>query len=228
MVTLATVVRRCGLRAKLVIISILYAVDAIVFFGLELNVQNLPGNKFLNFAILMLVRLPAGLSVGFLLERFGRIWPMVGFGVLAGLSSIAAAFIPRHLVAPVILVAALSAFAISCSFAIARQVCLEVFPTPVRAVCDGVAMFVSCLGTAVAPIIMTSSKIDKSIPILILGLIGLVGAPLGLFLPETWNGVLPESIADAEDYPVAMKAARANLKFNAFRRPDPYVRASLL
>ena len=45
-------------------------VNALVFFGISLNVGNLAGDIYLNFFILSIVELPGGLLVWFFMSRY--------------------------------------------------------------------------------------------------------------------------------------------------------------
>lgn len=44
-------------------------VNALVYFGLSLNVKNLAGNMYVNFFILIIIELPAALLAWYCLQR---------------------------------------------------------------------------------------------------------------------------------------------------------------
>jgi hypothetical protein len=73
-------------------------------------------------------------------------------------------------------------------------------PTVVRA--QGVA-FIHIMGyvaSILAPFIVYLTHIMTELPLIVLGLLGIVGGFLSLFLPETLNHELPQSLSDGEEF----------------------------
>ena len=80
------------------------------------------------------------------------------------------------------------------------QYAAEILPTVVRA--QGVA-FIHIMGyvaSIVAPFIVYLSVISPELPLLILGIFGIIGGALCLFLPETLNHELPQTMMDGEEF----------------------------
>ncbi|TGZ50979.1 WD repeat and HMG-box DNA-binding protein 1 [Temnothorax longispinosus] len=76
----------------------------------------------------------------------------------------------------------------------------EVFPTVVRNVGVGLGSISARIGSIIAPYIATMGYIQPWLPPVIFGLGPIIGAVLCLFLPETMNCELPETIEDAENF----------------------------
>ena len=67
--------RICGIRDKILVIDNLDCfycrfVNALVYFGINLNVGNLAGDMFLNFFILCIVEIPGALLLWFFMSRY--------------------------------------------------------------------------------------------------------------------------------------------------------------
>lgn len=80
------------------------------------------------------------------------------------------------------------------------QYAAEILPTVVRA--QGVA-FIHIMGyvaSIVAPFIVYLSVISPELPLLILGIVGIFGGALCLFLPETLDHELPQTLRDGEEF----------------------------
>lgn len=86
------------------------------------------------------------------------------------------------------------------SYNIGLQYAAELLPTVVRA--QGVA-FIHIMGYVaqiVAPFVVHLGQISQSLPLIVLGVIGIIGGFLSLFLPETLGHELPQNLADGEQF----------------------------
>lgn len=80
------------------------------------------------------------------------------------------------------------------------QYAAEILPTVVRA--QGVA-FIHIMGyvaSIIAPFVVYLSVISPDLPLLILGAVGVFGGVLCLFLPETLDHELPQTLKDGEEF----------------------------
>lgn len=91
-------------------------------------------------------------------------------------------------------------FFINISYNIGLQYAAELLPTVVRA--QGVAL-IHIMGYAAsiaAPFIVYLGVIYPILPLLNLGILGICGGSLSLFLPETLNKDLPQTLQDGENF----------------------------
>lgn len=65
-----------------------------VYDGLSLNSVAVAGNQYLNFILVCLIEVPAGLATFVLMERVGRRAAMCSSLILAGLACIIFHFLP--------------------------------------------------------------------------------------------------------------------------------------
>lgn len=91
-------------------------------------------------------------------------------------------------------------FSVNISYNIGLQYAAELLPTVVRA--QGVA-FIHIMGyvaSLVAPFVVYLANISQSLPLIVLGVLGIFGGVLSLFLPETLGQELPQNLADGEEF----------------------------
>ncbi|XP_017077108.1 organic cation transporter protein isoform X2 [Drosophila eugracilis] len=81
------------LIVRYAILLLIWAVNAIVYYGLSLNATSLSGNKYLNFALVCLVEIP-GYSLAWLfLRRLGRRLALSGSLFLCSITCVASGFV---------------------------------------------------------------------------------------------------------------------------------------
>lgn len=91
-------------------------------------------------------------------------------------------------------------FCVNISYNIGMQYAAEILPTVIRA--QGVA-FIHIMGyvaSIIAPFVVYLSVISPDLPLLILGAVGVFGGALCLFLPETLDHELPQTLKDGEEF----------------------------
>lgn len=96
--------------------------------------------------------------------------------------------------------AILGRFSVNISYNIGLQYAAELLPTVVRA--QGVA-FIHIMGyvaSILAPFVVYLSHIMNELPLIVLGILGIFGGFLSLYLPETLNHELPQTLADGEEF----------------------------
>ena len=91
-------------------------------------------------------------------------------------------------------------FCVNISYNIGLQYAAELLPTVVRA--QGVALIhiMGYVASIVAPFVVYLAVISPALPLLILGILGIVGGGLSLFLPETLDKDLPQTLQDGEEF----------------------------
>lgn len=122
---------------------------------------------------------------------------------IAGISLLVLTFIPSTIQVWVISV---GCCAMSISFTVVYLYSSELFPTVVRNAAIGLCSVCARLSTTIVPYIATSdgdelsNDNDNWAISVIFGLGPLIGAALCLFLPETMDCQLPETIEDGENF----------------------------
>ena len=96
--------------------------------------------------------------------------------------------------------AILGRFCVNISYNIGLQYAAELLPTVVRA--QGVALIhiMGYVASIIAPFIVYLSIFSEVLPLLVLGVLGIMGGMLALFLPETLDKELPQTLQDGEEF----------------------------
>lgn len=181
----------------LLLIGIWMAIS-LVFDGHVRNISTLGLDLFFTFTIAAATELPADTLLTLTLDHWGRRWLAFGTMVMSGVFSLLATTVSSKIVAATL--AILGRFSVNISYNIGLQYAAELLPTVVRA--QGVA-FIHIMGyvaSILAPFIVYLQHIHQSIPLIVLGSIGIFGGFLSLFLPETLGHELPQTLADGEEF----------------------------
>ncbi|CAF0795542.1 unnamed protein product [Brachionus calyciflorus] len=176
-----------------------WLVNNFVFYGVSLKSIDLGVNPYLSFAISASVEILAYFSTILLIEKFGRKIPYLTFLLCAGLSCLSHVFITQVEIG--LLMAMIGKFCVSASYAILRLYSNEVFPTSIRTSCIGICSMFSRIGVILAPFIIQLGENGwRPMPFLIFGICAVSGACSTIFLPETLNRKLPETIEEAQSF----------------------------
>lgn len=186
------------LRKITILLIAIWMAISLVFDGHVRNVGSLGLDFFFTFTVAAATEFPADTLLTLTLDRWGRRWLAFGTMVMSGVFSLAAVAVPPGVYSATL--AILGRFSVNISYNIGLQYAAELLPTVVRA--QGVA-FIHIMGyvaSIVAPFVVYLSHIMTELPLIVLGTIGIFGGFLSLFLPETLNHDLPQSLSDGEEF----------------------------
>ncbi|XP_054006723.1 organic cation transporter protein [Hylaeus anthracinus] len=192
-----------NLRKKTLNVCLNWFANSLVYYGLSLNVGNLVGNPYLMMFLSGLVELPSYILMFFLMDRTGRRCMVSTFMLIGGVCCIIASSIPTgsDMAATAIVVIVLFGKAcIAGSFAVIYNYTAELFPTVVRNTALGIGSMCARLSGALTPMIMLLDSLNPKVPAILFGFVALVSGLLSLYLPETVNQPMPETIEDGENF----------------------------
>ncbi|XP_012941146.2 organic cation transporter protein [Aplysia californica] len=113
-----------------------WLVNALVYYGLSLNTENLAGSPYLNFCVAGAVELPAYAICILLLNRVGRRWPLIISMYVGGVACILSGCIPTEgnstMETLTVVLAMIGKFGITASYGIIYLMAAELFPTVIR------------------------------------------------------------------------------------------------
>ncbi|CAL7934080.1 unnamed protein product [Xylocopa violacea] len=186
------------LRNITILFIIIWMAISLVFDGHVRNVDNLGLNVFVTFTIAAATELPADTFLTVVLDRWGRRWLACGSLVISGIFSIWASAVSNNIYAATL--AILGRFWINISYNIGLQYAAEVLPTVVRA--QGVALIhiMGYVASILSPFVVYLDVVSSVLPLLVLGILGIMSGLLTLFLPETLDKDLPQTLQDGEDF----------------------------
>lgn len=189
-----------NLRKKTLLIFLDWFVNSATYYGLSWNTNNLGDNDLVNFIISGAVEFPAYTFLLLTLNRWGRRNILCGCMLVAGTSLLATNIVPDGHNYAVIALAMFGKMAITASYGTIYVFTTEQFPTPVRNVGLGASSMMARVGGILAPYINVLSDIWKPFPLVIFGVLAFISGLLSLYLPETLNKKLPETIEEGEHF----------------------------
>uniref|UniRef100_A0A914VYH4 Major facilitator superfamily (MFS) profile domain-containing protein n=1 Tax=Plectus sambesii TaxID=2011161 RepID=A0A914VYH4_9BILA len=192
------------MAVRCLLISLVWFVTSMVYYGISLNVQAFPGDIFAQNAIAGAMELP-GYVLAVLLLCWGR-RPAVSITlVIVGCCLIAIPMLPKVSIWLTVRhgLAMIGKLSVTATFAAIYVHTAELFPTVVRDSGMGVCNSIGRIGSMLAPYISTVSfsvvNSDAQFEsMLIYGVLSLSAAAVSLCVPETRNVEMPETFEDAE------------------------------
>eukprot|EP00095_Tigriopus_kingsejongensis_P011896 maker-scaffold111_size354240-snap-gene-0.15 protein:Tk11896 transcript:maker-scaffold111_size354240-snap-gene-0.15-mRNA-1 annotation:"solute carrier family 22 member 1" len=181
-------------------LAVTWSANDFLYIGGHLNVENLAGNQFLNFAIIGMTEMPSVFVGEFLCNRFGRRWSHFGCMTLATLCF--AAIIPIAGVQSLgwlVTLFAVTAKAVgNVGWFINYVQTMEIFPTCARVSGSNMSSSISLAFCTVAPYVILLGNSDIKAMYGIFAFVGFVGMIATTLVPETYMQEFPECIADVK------------------------------
>ncbi|XP_037050359.1 organic cation transporter protein [Bradysia coprophila] len=187
------------LRMKTLNVCLCWFANSLVYYGLSLSAGKLYGNPFLILFLMGLVEFPSYIVIVLVLDRFGRRSITSGLMLLGGLCCIIAVFIAQGSTAATTIVM-LGKLFIAGSFAVIYNYSAELFPTVVRNSAMGLGSMCARLSGALTPLITLLDSFDPKVPAVIFGIVALASGFWVMFLPETMDQPMPQSLEDGETF----------------------------
>ncbi|KAK4883225.1 hypothetical protein RN001_006544 [Aquatica leii] len=195
---LLDLVSTSNLRIKTFCICFNWVVCGLCFYGGAQYMGQLGGNIFVNVAISAVIQLPGTFVAIWLTKRFGRKYTLIGANILTGLSFLFISLVPYDLDWVKVFLGTVGIFGLSLCFPTVYIYSGELYPTVIRNIGVGTSSTCARIGSMLAPYVAGLAVIEPWMPPVVFGVIPLIGAVLGYYLPETLNCKLPETLEDAE------------------------------
>lgn len=193
------------LRKRTLICGFNWFVNALVYFGINLNVGNLAGDMYLNFFILCIVEIPGALLLWFLMSRYGRRIPYAAFMIFGGVAGMLVLAVPsdegmRFIVT---ILAVIGKACILATFLGIYVFTVELYPTIIRNTGIGVCSMMARFGSIITPFIVLLADLpllSRTLPLVIFGIFGILAGILALWLPETLYSPMAQTVEQAEEW----------------------------
>lgn len=190
--------RTPNLRKKTLNVMLCWFANSIVYYGLSLGTGSLKGDPYFILFIMGLVELPSYVLTVYLMDRWGRRSLTAGEMILGGLCCIIAANLAAGSVSTSFVFA--GKFLIASSFAIVYNYSAELFPTVIRSFAMGLGAMCARTSGALTPLITLLDSFDPKMPAMIFAVIAIISGFFVMFLPETLNKSMPQTIEDGENF----------------------------
>ncbi|XP_076672740.1 organic cation transporter 1 isoform X2 [Andrena cerasifolii] len=191
-------VRNPNIRKKFFILAFDWVANAVVYNGLSYNATNLGVSDYLAFFIGGLVEIPSYVITWYAMDRLGRRWVLCLTMLLGGVACVSCMFVPEDAVWVTVCLAMIGKFGIAASFAVFYVFVGELLPTVLRSQAMGIASFIAGIGLLAFPYIVHLAVYSRVLPLIIMGTLSVAGALTSIFLPETLNIHLPQTIEEGE------------------------------
>ncbi|CAH0596866.1 unnamed protein product [Chrysodeixis includens] len=194
------VFRYPNIRKKFFILTFDWVALGVVYNSLSYNTPNLGVNDYLAFFIGGAVEIPSYFIAWRCMERFGRRWVLCSFMCVGGVACISCILVPESWPWITVGLSMLGRLFAASSFAVFYVLIGELLPTVLRAQAMGAASFISGLGLLACPYIVHLAVYSRALPLTIMGVLSVMGGITSLFLPETLNQPLPQTLGDGETF----------------------------
>ncbi|KAJ4834559.1 hypothetical protein Tsubulata_023720 [Turnera subulata] len=184
-----------------------------VYYGVQLNVENLNFNLYLAVAINALMEIPAVFVGSLLLSFMDRRLLFSLSAFLAGVSCILCILFSggrksattdhenktHHGSWGQLIIEATGFMAASLAFDVLYIYCVELFPTNVRNLAFATMRQTLMLGAALAPLLVAVGRFSPSLSFIVFGVLSVLSGVLTWWLPETRNAPLYETLKQQQE-----------------------------
>lgn len=181
------------IRMKMYILTVIWLVNSLVYYGLSFNMKNIKGNRYWNFFMSGMVEIPSYFLAVPLIDNLGRQKSLFLTVMVGALGCLICGLGPSTFSTLSVMV---GKFGISSSFGILYVYSAELIPTIVRNFAMGTCSMTARIGGILAPVVVTLAVIDQKLPMVVFGVSGIIAGIIGLCLPETLNHPVGETLND--------------------------------
>ncbi|XP_059846574.1 organic cation/carnitine transporter 2-like [Hypanus sabinus] len=183
-----------NIRTITIINILIWMIISIGYYGLSLNIPNLHGDDYLNCFLFAASEIPANVATWLLFQKFPRKINLSCILFLGGSILLFIQLIQSHFSILVTVLILIGKLGNSCAFSMAFVYTAELYPTPLRNTGVGVSSMASRLGSVISPYIVLLDTYQENLSLIVMGVLTMTAAIVVLFLPETFNVPLPDTI----------------------------------
>ncbi|XP_048371503.1 solute carrier family 22 member 6-A-like isoform X1 [Sphaerodactylus townsendi] len=196
--TFVSLVRTPTVRRISCCISSVWFATSFSYYGLAMDLQNFGFSIYLIQVAFGSIDIPAKLIAAIGMSYIGRRTTQALSVILAGLAILANIFVPHDLQTLRTSLAVLGKGCLASSFNCLYLYTGELFPTVIRQTGMGLGSTLARVGGIVAPMVRITGEYFPYLPPIIYGTAPILSGFAAIFLPETRNVPLPDTIEDVE------------------------------
>ncbi|CAB3251276.1 unnamed protein product [Arctia plantaginis] len=183
---------------RFVICMVWWFTITLINYGMMISSVLIAGNKYVNFALLMLMDIPSNVFYWLVLSKYKRKLPLLMAFFVGGVFCISQPFVPKAYAW--LGVALFMAFEMLATFSynIVYIYTSELFPTYTRNSMHAICSAVGRMGSLLAPQTPLLMSYWYGLPTFLFGVTSILSGCLTLFMPETANTELPDTVDEAE------------------------------
>lgn len=175
-----------------------------VYYGVQLNVENLNFNLYFTVAVNALMEIPAVFLGSVLLSLMPRRVVFISTAFIAGAASALCILFSRSSTTkskeswPQLSLEAIGFMAASLAYDVLYIYAVELFPTNVRNFAVSMSRLSLMLGAAIAPLLVVLGRLSPSLSFVVFGGLSVFSGIVAFWLPETRNAPLYETLEEQE------------------------------
>ncbi|EFA04375.1 Organic cation transporter protein-like Protein [Tribolium castaneum] len=189
-----------NMRLKTVLITLNWFANEVVYVGLSYYGPSLGSNEYMSFFLSSAIEIPSYFICWLVMDRWGRRWPLCLCMIISGICCITTFLLPEDSIGLILALFLMAKSAIAASFLIIYPFAGELFPTQLRGLGIGVSAYIGGMGRIIIPFITFLGSEMVVLPLLIMGIISVIGGLIGLRLPETLHYRLPQTLEEGEEF----------------------------
>uniref|UniRef100_A0A668AMQ1 Solute carrier family 22 member 5 n=1 Tax=Myripristis murdjan TaxID=586833 RepID=A0A668AMQ1_9TELE len=204
--TILDVLKSSNIRCITLMSLLLWMAINIGYFGLSLNTSNLSGNPFMNCFLSATCEVPAYIVSTWLLKKCPRRALLSAFLITGGGVLLLIQFIPDTLHYVALALEMFGKFGFTMAFSVVYIYTAEIYPTVLRNVGIGMCSSAARIGSITAPYVIYLGTYSKFLPYIVMGSLTIGSSVVNLFLPETLNKDLPETLEQMKGFTEMLQA----------------------
>ncbi|XP_055328795.1 beta-alanine transporter-like [Paramacrobiotus metropolitanus] len=189
-----------NMRKKTAILVFVNFCNKGVFMGLNYYAPGFGMNPHLNFFLASVIELPPYLFAEFICDRIGRRMSLFLGMLLGSLVGLITAAVPGGSFTLILSLSLVAKFCITFTYLVGELMEDEIFPTVIRGEGHSITSAVSSLAGCVTPFVVQLGHSYLILPLVVYGCCCFSAAFIALFLPETANEDLPQTLEDGERF----------------------------
>ncbi|XP_051902140.1 solute carrier family 22 member 5-like isoform X2 [Hippocampus zosterae] len=198
--TVLDVLRSKNMRCITLMCLVLWMAINVGYFGLSLNTSNLSGDPFMNCFLSATTEVPAYIVSTWLLKRCPRRALLSTFLAIGGGVLLLIQFIPPRLEYVALALEMTGKFGFTMAFGIVYIYTAELYPTVLRNLGMGICSSAARIGSITAPYVIYLGTYNKALPYILMGSLTIGSCVVNIFLPETLNRDLPETLEEMQEW----------------------------
>jgi len=187
-------------RRRLTVVTLIllynWFVNGASYYGMTLAAGDIGTDIYTGTALSGAVEIPAVFLTYYAIEYYGRRLALASFMMASGVSCLVIQIFAASLGSMATSFALLGKMCIAASFKAAYILSGEIFATSIRNSAMGLVSGLARVGAILSPFIVMAGETMPGFQFLVFGLLGISGGILSLWLPETQDKPLPETVAE--------------------------------
>lgn len=197
--TLVDMLKKPNMRRLFLLTNISWICTSLCFTGGYVYAAIVSDNPFVMITANSALDIVANAIADRLADKYGRRPTAVSSLLMAALSYTSIAAVPKDTFAVRITFLVVGRLALTAGYNINYLYAAEVYPTVVRTQALAIRQALGSAGNFLSPVVVMLAIYARYLPLLVFGAVSALAAAAMVFLPETLDRCLPETLEDGEE-----------------------------